>query len=190
MQNRTRMMEKILKSPEAQKIIDFVSPVYGEAYAGLSLFNAIGTALDELDVFPEWLKDQIALQTVSDEWALNYWEEQYKIYPEKDWDFETRRKNLMEKMGNHFYSPRKIENVLSAMTGYNVELKENTGKNKFDVLIRGFVKDLTNAKAFVDKVKPAHLVYDIKVSELIEANLQIYLGIGVSQHEHYEIEVQ
>lgn len=190
MQNRTKMMEKILKSPEAQKIIDFVSPVYGEAYVGLFLFNAIGTVLDDLDVFPERLKDQLLLQTVTDEWALKYWEEQYNIYPEKEWDFETRRKNLMEKMGNHFYNPRKIENVLSAMTGHNVELKENTGKNKFEILIRGYVKDLTGVKEFLDKVKPAHLIYDIKVSELMEADVQIYLSVGVSEHEHYEIQVQ
>lgn len=189
MQNRTKMTEKILKSPEAQKIIDFVSPIYGEAYVGLSLFNAIGTVLDDLDAFPERFKDQVALQTVSEEWALSYWEEQYKIYPEKDWDFRTRKKNLMEKTGNHFYNPKKIENILSVMTGYNVELKENTGKNKFNVLIRGYVEDLTNVKAFVDKVKPAHLIYEIRISELFEIEICMFTGCFSSEHKIYEIEV-
>ena len=182
-------METILKSPEAQKIMDFVSPVYGEAYVGLSLFNAIGTVLDDLDEFPERMKEQTALQTVSEEWALHYWEEQYNIYPEKDWDFRTRKKNLMEKMGNHFYNPRKIENILSIMTGYKVELIENTGKNKFDVLIRGYVEDLTNIKIFIDKVKPAHLIYEIRISEFFETEVGMFTGCFPSEHKIYEIEV-
>ena len=49
MYNKTELMDKILTSPEAQKIMDFVSPVYGEAYSALHLFNCIGCVLDELD---------------------------------------------------------------------------------------------------------------------------------------------
>ena len=35
MRYRTDLMESILTSEEAQKIIDFVTPIYGEAYVFL-----------------------------------------------------------------------------------------------------------------------------------------------------------
>lgn len=78
MHNKTELMDNILTSPEAQKIIEFVSPVYGDAYTGLHLFNCIGRVLDELDVFPDHFKDQIFVQT-ADLWSLDYWEKQYGI---------------------------------------------------------------------------------------------------------------
>lgn len=185
---RTELMQKILTSPEAQKIIDYVSPVYGDAYVCLNLFQCIGKALDEVDIFPELFRDYIFIQTAPEE-ALEKWEKQYQIYPEEGWDVETRRKNLSEKIGKHFNNPKKIENVLETMLGYEVELKENTAKNQFQVLVRGYVKDLSSAEEFVNKVKPAHLNFDIKVSELIEAIVNIYTGIYISEHQYYRVEV-
>ena len=86
MRNETRMMQEILTSPEAQKIIDFISPVYGNAYVGLFLFQAIGSALDSVDQFPEKMKDQLAIQSVTDVGALDYWEDQFRSYPQAEWD--------------------------------------------------------------------------------------------------------
>ena len=54
----------------------------------------------------------------------------------------------------------------------------------------GYVRDLKPVTDFVDKVKPAHLSYKIKMSELIEADVWIYTGICLSEHEFYRIEVE
>ena len=76
----TKLMEEILTSEEAQKIIDFVSPVYGNSYVALKLFQSIGLALDEINSFPDDFIDQIMIQTAT--WSLDHWEEQYGLYPE------------------------------------------------------------------------------------------------------------
>lgn len=188
MYNRTELIDKILTSPEAQKIIDFVSPVYGEAYTALHLFNSIGKVLDELDEFPDTFKDQIFVQT-ADPWSLEYWEKQYGIVPEQNITEEERRRNLLEKMGRRFNNPKRIEDVLTSMLGYEVEVKENTDVNKFSVLVKGYVPDLESAKTFIDRVKPAHLIYEIKVSEIIEAVVHIYYGLYISEHEYYQVQV-
>lgn len=188
MHNKTELMDNILTSPEAQKIIEFVSPVYGDAYTGLHLFNCIGRVLDELDVFPDHFKDQIFVQT-ADLWSLDYWEKQYGIVPGQNVSEEERKRNLLEKMGRRFNNPKRIEDVLTSMLGYEVEVKENTDMNTFSVLVKGYVSDLEPAKVFIDRVKPAHLVYEIKVSEIIEAVVHIYYGLYISEHEYYQVQV-
>lgn len=75
------------------------------------------------------------------------------------------------------------------MLGYEVEVKENTDVNTFSVLVKGYVSDLEPAKVFIDRVKPAHLVYEIKVSEIIEAVVHIYYGLYISEHEYYQVQV-
>lgn len=184
----TKLMEEILTSEEAQKIIDFVSPVYGNSYVALKLFQSIGLALDEINSFPDDFIDQIMIQTAT--WSLDYWEEQYGLYPEPGWSIEQRRKNLLENLGHRFNNPKKIENVLEVLTGHNVQIEENIEKNKFQVFVMGYVRDLKPVTDFVDKVKPAHLSYNIKMSELIEADVWIYTGICLSEHEFYRIEVE
>ena len=98
--------------------------------------------------------------------------------------------NLLENLGHRFNNPKKIENVLEVLTGHNVQIEENIEKNKFQVFVMGYVRDLKPVTDFVDKVKPAHLSYKIKMSELIEADVWIYTGICLSEHEFYRIEVE
>ena len=45
MRYQTELMRSILTNETAQKIIDYISPIYGDSYVGLWLFQAIGTAL-------------------------------------------------------------------------------------------------------------------------------------------------
>lgn len=189
MRNETRMMQEILTSSEAQKIIDFISPVYGNAYVGLFLFQAIGSALDSVDQFPEKMKDQLAIQSVTDEWALEYWEDQYRSYPQAEWDIERRKKNLLEKMQNRFYNPKRVEDMLSAMTGYQVSVRENIGKNKFGIFIEGYFRNQWKVREFLNRIKPSHLIYEITMSELIETSADLHIGIGISEHVHYEVKV-
>ena len=56
---KTDLMEKILKSEAAQRIIDYVSDVYGESYVGLWLFQVIGIVIDEVDAIIMDLFDEI-----------------------------------------------------------------------------------------------------------------------------------
>ena len=93
MSNRTELMKKILKSEQAQKIIDEISPVYGESYVCLWLFQIIGKELDKLDDFVQNLREQTVIQT-ADQWALKYWEEQYGEIEAPHLPEEKRRQNI------------------------------------------------------------------------------------------------
>ena len=93
MSNRTELMKKILKSEQAQKIIDEISPVYGESYVCLWLFQIIGRELDKLDDFIQNLRDETVIQT-ADQWALKYWEEQYGEIEAPHLPEEKRRQNI------------------------------------------------------------------------------------------------
>ena len=54
---RTELMDEILKSQTAQRIIDFVAPIYGNGYVALWMFQAIGKPLDAIASFVDSLRD-------------------------------------------------------------------------------------------------------------------------------------
>ena len=72
MRYQTELMRSILTDETAQKIIDYVSPIYGDSYVGLWLFQAIGTVLGELRNIAEKLRHETTPATA--DLLLDYWE--------------------------------------------------------------------------------------------------------------------
>ena len=70
----TDLMDKILESEAAQRIIDYVSDVYGESYVGLWLFQVIGIVIDDINTIIMGLFDEIFPET--SEKLLPYWEKE------------------------------------------------------------------------------------------------------------------
>lgn len=190
MSYKTELMEQILTSREAQIIIDYVSPIYGESYIGLWLFQVIGAELDDMHDWSEDFYNQVTPQTAT--WALDYWEKEYDIVPEADWDLEQRRQNIISKMKYRApMNPNKIEDLASAILGVPVDIVENTGKNTFSVYVRKNVNEekIARAKQEIDKVKPAHLIYNIHVAELREADIQTAVTMVAEVNKKYIVEV-
>ena len=79
MRNPTELMKSTLTSDTAQKIIDYVSSIYGNSYVALWLFQAIGTALDEICAIAHQLRYETNADTA--DLLLDYWEKQYGIQP-------------------------------------------------------------------------------------------------------------
>lgn len=131
--------------------------------------------MDKLDDFIQNLRDETVIQT-ADQWALKYWEEQYGEIEAPHLPEEKRRQNIMDKIRKNYHNPRQVEKLSSALTDIKFK-KRIQRKINFDVLVRGYTQDLTGAKEFIDKVKPAHLTYEIRVSELIQAVVNIYCGV-------------
>lgn len=184
----TELMKQILTSKEAQTIIDYVSPQYGRAYVALWLFQSIGSALDRLDNFTDEYIKQVVPQTAT--WSIDMWEKQYGIISNPEWTIEQRQKNITNRMIYRApMNPSKIQNLISNIYGVPVEIKENVGKNKFTVIIRGYISDLAMGKRAIDEAKPAHLIYDIYVSELAISKASVYHGIAVSEQEIINVEV-
>lgn len=185
---RTELMEEILKSPMAQKIIQLVSPIYGEAYTVLWLYQAIGTILDKLDEWTGSLQDQVLPQTAT--WSLPYWEEQYGITPDPTLTTEQRRNNILQRIRNKSQTnPKKMEDLISNLAGYSTKVYENFSKNKFRVAIRGNVDDLTEIHALIKEMKPAHLIYEVVIAELVNFNHDTACAMLLSEREKQVIEV-
>ena len=186
----TELMNKILTSEEAQKIIRFVSPIYGNSYVGLWLLQVIGAELDDMKKWSEELREQTSPYTAT--WGLYLWEQEYNVTPAPDWTIEQRRQAIISKIRYKApMNPAKMSELASALTGVPVDIVENTGKNKFSVYVRKNIpiEKFAAAKEAIDRAKPAHLIYDINIAETREVQTDFYMGVGAEINKYYEVEV-
>ncbi len=152
-------MEEILKSPSAQRIIDFVAPVYGESYTALWLYEVIGRALDDVICSADSLRKQTLPQTAT--WALPYWEQEYGIVSESDLTIEQQQKRLLAKIQYAApANPEKLSMFASMITGNPCDIIENISKNTFAVNVHGSIGSFELLKALIGGAKPAHLLME------------------------------
>lgn len=178
----TDLMRKILTSPMAQKMIQEISPRYGEAYVFLWLMQVIGIEMDEVSKYFEEYKDQVVPQTAT--WALEYWEKTYNIVPDPSWTIERRRANVLNKMQSKGpMNPARLSSIASVAAGYEARVQENTGKNRFTLYLSGMPHQIDEdaVRAAIDPVKPTRLIYDILYELAYEG--MIYVG-GTMYHQY------
>lgn len=158
----TDTMRKILTSPMAQKMIQEISPRYGEAYVFLWLMQIFGLEMDKISTYCEEYINQTVPQTAT--WSLDYWEKMYNIVPDPSWDIERRRTNILNRIRQKGpMNPSKLSSIASVAAGAPVRIEENTGKNRFTMWISGTPDDINedDVRAAVEAAKPAQLIYDI-----------------------------
>jgi Uncharacterized protein conserved in bacteria (DUF2313). len=183
------MMETILKSPSAWRIVEWLTPQYGNAYAFLWLLQVIGAQLDE---YTKWAKDfysEVTPQTAT--WSISFWEKEYGIVPSSSWTLEQRRRNLMNRICVFLpMNPKRMESLVSDVIGVDVEIVENVGKNRFEVLLKEFTTELELARQEVEKYKPAHLIFNVRVAkEIVPEYLKAYFGAVPVVSKSYHVEV-
>ena len=171
MLNPTRLMHVILTSEEAQLIIDYMSPIYGEARVFLWLLQAIGTALDEANTCRDDFDAQSQIATAT--WSLPYYEDEYGIVTNSTLSDEQRRKNIFSAIRFKVpLNPYKVSMILSAVGGTKVTIEENTGKNRFTVHT-----DYTDLPAemekFINMAKPAHTICDFEIEGLVTTKVKV-----------------
>ena len=169
MYNPTELMQSILTSESAQRIIDRISPVYGEARVFLWLLQAVGIALD----YSEGIKDDFDIQSLVAKatWSLMYYEEQYGVTKNSSLTLEQRRQNVFAAMRFKApLNPTKVASIMSALAQSEVSIEENTGKNRFKVTAVPSTPYIKRAVEFLDKAKPAHTIYwfDVKDDAISE----------------------
>lgn len=189
MRYQTELMRSILTNETAQLIIDFVSPIYGDSYVGLWLFQAIGTALDEVYKIAEQLKHETIPATA--DLLLDYWEREYGIPTDTSLTKEQRRVKLIAKTQTHGpASPARLcAAVSAALGGVGVDITENVDKNTFLVNIREYVPSIVPAVAVLERMKQAHLVYQIRVAAQTVSAAEIKVAIAMTHAEQYKVEV-
>lgn len=190
MRNPTEMMQHILKSPTAQEIVDYVSQVYGYSYVGLWIFEAIGRALDDLVGVSDGFGDEANPVTAT--WALDYFEKAYGVQKDPTLTIEQRRWNLLSLLTSMTaYNPARIcESISNLLGGIEVEMVENLSKNRFRIVIRDYVKDLSAVRVLLDKIKQAHMIYEIVVSELVESTTNVKIAVAMTRSDEFTVYVE
>lgn len=189
MRYHTELMRRILTNEKAQQIIDYVSPIYGESYVGLWLFQAIGTVLGEVCAIAEQLRYETNPTTA--DLLLSYWESEYGIATDPNLTKEQRRAQVIAKIRNHGpVNPGRMEDAVSAaLGGVDVEITENVHTNTFLVNIREHVDSITPAVAVIERLKPAHLIYQIRVATKTIAEADLKIAIALTHAEQYTVPV-
>lgn len=205
MRYTTDLMKEILQSAEARKIVDYISPIYGESYIGLWLLEAIGTELDKAALWTEDILKQVSPDSAT--WSMYYYAQSYGVKsdpdllkippgkPKEDLDqgvsakLELTRQEVLNKLSERapFY-PGRIENMVLTLTGKEAKLAERAGENTFDLKFVGFVSALILQDLYklLDQVKPAHL-YANYLTKLNIGELMNYTYGALKKYTYNEI---
>lgn len=190
MRNPTDLMRAILKNEKAQEIIDYVSPIYGESYIGLWIYEAIGVALSLIWGISEKLRSEGNPATA--DLLLDEWERHYGLPSDSSLSQEQRRARILSKIRMRGpLNPKALEDAVStALGGVKVEITENIDKNTFLVNIREVIPSINPVVAVLEQRKPAHLIYQIRVATQTVAEADIRLAIAITHAEQYKVEVK
>lgn len=186
---QTEMMREILKSERAQRIIDFVSRIYGESYVGLWLFEVIGEALDMVCGAAVTLRDETT--PVTSTILLDQYEDHYGLPRNPDLTTEQRQARIVAKMQSRApCNPKRLESAVSqVLGGVEVEITERVAKYTFLVAIKDSVTTIEPARELLDKMKPAHLIYIIQVTVEHEASTDVKVATAVTHGEDFFVDV-
>lgn len=190
MRNQTELMKAILTNKTAQRIIDYVAPVYGASYVCLWIYQAIGVVLGEVcDICEQMRNETIA---ASADLLLDLWEQRYGLATDSTLTKEQRRALLIARMQTRApANPARLASTISAaLGGVEVEITENVAQNTFLVNIREYFESITPAVAIIERMKPAHLVYQIRVSNHTITDADLRVAIAMTHAEQYKVEVQ
>lgn len=188
MNYQTELMRSILTNERAQKLIDYVSPIYGDSYVGLWLFQAIGTALSEVYNISVDLKKETTPATVT--LMIDYWEDACNIPRNSELTIEQRRARLMSWRDRGPCNPTRLAAAISsALNGVEVEIQEHYAKNTFLVNVRAVVYDYTPIVEVLERKKPAHLIYVIRVATQMVSNPNVKVALGITHSEQFSVEV-
>lgn len=239
-------MSRILTNEKAQEIIDYVSQIYGESYVGLWIYQAIGTALGNIDQIANQLMNETTPVTTT--LLIDYWENEFGLTPDSSLTIAQRQSRLIDNIRSRgAITPEKLASAVSAsLGGAAVAVYERTGtqtktpvsatKNdgnvtitspitstsnngkvtlnaineetslvlegdrlllittvggayKFTVNILDSVSSVKPAIATIEKLKPAHLVYEIKSTLNMDASTNSYVGVATTLAVHNAVTV-
>lgn len=112
MKYTSKYIEEILTSPSAQRGLDYITPIYHDAYVALWLMQAIGLETDDFLQWVEEFQNQIIPQTAT--WSLPYWEEEYGIPANQDLPIEERQQAVLLAVRTRApMNPKKLTHILS-----------------------------------------------------------------------------
>lgn len=163
MKYTSKYIEKILTSSSAKRGLDYITPIYHEAYAALWIMQVMGV---QVDTFFKWIEEfqhQLLPQTAT--WALSYWEEEYGIITNTNLSLEERQRAVLLAVRTRApMNPKKLAHILSLSVNSNIEIIENTAKNTFSIISDDVlnIEQDKKVKNILSIRKPAHLIYEMQ----------------------------
>lgn len=179
----------ILINELGNQMLDTVAPIYDLSALTLNVFESFGETLTkETDFVSGDFIAQMFPQTVT--WGIPLWEKEYGITPDASKKIEQRRQYLMGTMNKHSpITPRRVKDMVFAVTGKECEVEENTAPNTITVSIFGYVSNLQPLKSELDSKLPAHINYVISMAEQESIISSSYSGFGIQEVEKVKVEV-
>lgn len=177
--------DEILTTQAADKMLGMISPIYDESYVGLWIMEVIGREYQRLaDVVSE-LPDQMQPETAT--WLLELWEQRYGITPPEGSTIERRRELLLAKIRIRDVSNEAgLEEALSQFADTPVRIDGRIGDYTFGVYVEAINHPKMAAiAAQINRLKPAHMSYELSNEQLASANL--YSANSISLLTSYEI---
>lgn len=191
MKQQTEMMRRILQNEVAQRIIDYVSPIYGESYVALWIFEVIGIVLSEAAGLAEKLRFEA--NPITTELLMDQWEDQYGLYRDSSLTMEQRRARLLDKIRYRApANPKRLAAAMATVLGVPVEITERVAKNTFQVDILDAVGDfrkLMRAIEVLEAKKPTHLIYNVAQNSRVDESV-VKLALATVQAESYQLELE
>lgn len=155
-------IEEILTSEKAREILGWFPAVYSDAYVFLWMLQEVGASIERMEQWAEDFAAQIVPQTAT--WSMPYWEERYGIISNESLSLQQRRNQVVNKRRTRApMPPKKIEDIISNLTGIKTKIEENTGRNHFTVISSGYIPPglMKMVRKELNQLKPSHLIYDI-----------------------------
>ena len=187
---KTADLRQVLLTNElGDQMLDTVSPIYDKSAMTLYAFEAFGeTISQDKDFIDGDFIAQMFPQTAT--WGLRLWEDEYGIATDVSKKLDQRRQYLMGAMYKHSpMTPKRIEEVVYAVTGTECEVEENTAPNTVTISVFGYVSNLQQLKNELDAKLPAHIHYLINTADQENISTTTYSGFGVQEVEKVKVEV-
>lgn len=158
-------IEHFPTNPTALRMMSRISPIYERSYVGKWIFEVMGLDMDEVRLRFEELRLQAFPETAT--WGLIYWEQRYGLPIGEGFDFEVRRGRILAKCRSRGpLNPKRVERILSDLTGRDVTITENVADYTFRVEIGAGDNpiDIAEAMRKIKQIKPSHQAYNMQVA--------------------------
>lgn len=83
----------MITSKKGREMLLTLSPIYEQSLVMNSIYEAIGSEFDNLELLNEEIELQLFPQTAT--WGLNFWENRVGLITNLDEDIEIRRRKLL-----------------------------------------------------------------------------------------------
>ena len=159
-------IEHFPTNPTALRMMSRISPIYDRSYVGKWIFEVMGADMGDVRLRFEELRAQAFPETAT--WGLMYWEQRYGLPVGSGLaDIEARRRRVLGRRRSRTpMNPKRVEHILSELTGREVVVTENVADYTFRVEIKpgdNFI-DIAEAMRRIKQIKPSHQAYRLQVA--------------------------